>query len=85
MTLKTGVIMLIIQLCIPGLNYILIHTEIENCNFRFHIVILFHNITVFEQLNVTLVSKEDISLINMKQSYRFQTFNQHVIERLLKM
>ncbi len=44
--LKTGVIMLKIQLCITGINYILTYIQIENCHFKQKI---FHNIifTVF--------------------------------------
>ncbi len=33
-TLKTGVMMLKIQLCITGQNYILKHIKIENCYFK---------------------------------------------------
>ncbi len=32
--LKTGVIMLKIQLCITGINYILTYIQIENCHFK---------------------------------------------------
>ncbi len=43
MTLKTGVMMLKIQLCITGVNYILKCNEIENCKnisqyYRFYLV-----------------------------------------------
>ncbi len=45
MTLKTGVMMQKIQLCITGINHILKCIQIENTFFE--IVIIFHNITVF--------------------------------------
>ncbi len=44
MTLKTGVMMLKIQLCFTGINYILKYVKIENL---FSIAIIFHKITFF--------------------------------------
>ncbi len=40
MTLKTGVMMLKIQLCVTGVNYILKHIKLD-------VIIILHNITVF--------------------------------------
>ncbi len=57
MTLKTGVMMLTLQLCITGIN--------KKCKYRkqFLWIIIFYNITiftvVFDQINAALVSKRD--------------------------
>ncbi len=50
MTLKTGVMMLKIQLRITEINYILKYIHIE-----FFIVIIFHNITVFTVFLIKLI------------------------------
>ncbi len=48
-TLKTGVMMLKIQLCITGMNYILKYIKIESCYYRFlliHIFLFFTSIFI---------------------------------------
>ncbi len=55
-TLKTEEMMLKMQLCITGINYILNYYTIENSfsilfkNVKVQIVKIFHNITVFESI-----------------------------------
>ncbi len=55
--MKSGVMMLKIQLCITEINYILTYIQIEK---SFIIVIIFHNINIlyciFDQINAVLVS-----------------------------
>ncbi len=58
MTLKSGITMLKIQLCMTGINYILKYIQIENNYLK--IVITFYNITVllykgFDQINAAMV------------------------------
>ncbi len=60
MTLKTGVIMLKIQLCITGINYILKYNKIENCSFKLQLyftILLF--LAYFNQTNTALLSLRD--------------------------
>ncbi len=57
MTLKTGVIMLKIQLCITEINYILKYNKIENCSFKLQLyftILLF--LAYFNQTNTALLS-----------------------------
>ncbi len=55
--MKSGVMMLKIQLCITEINYIWTYIQIEK---SFIIVIIFHNIIIlyciFDQINAVLVS-----------------------------
>ncbi len=58
-TLKTGVMMLKIQLRITEINYILPDINIENCYFKFYNIftILFYFYCISEHINASLVSR----------------------------
>ncbi len=72
---STGVMMLKIQFCITGINYILKYTTIKNV---FLIVIIFHNSCFYcitHQINTALVSIWDFfqKHLNIKQTPNFWT------------
>ncbi len=54
MTLKTGVMMLKIQLCITAINYILLYIKIENSYFYCNNIKQYY--CIFDQINVALLS-----------------------------
>ncbi len=61
-TLKTGVMMLKIQLRITEINYSLPDINIENCYFKFYNIftILFYFYCISEHINAALVSGREI-------------------------
>ncbi len=61
MTLKTGVMMLKIQLCFTEINYIVEYIKIENCYFKsqyFTELLLFF--CIFDQIDTALMSIRNV-------------------------